>query len=246
MTLFGLPVGEVTDVGLSFDPATRRFRPRVLITFFPDSSSRPGARQQTAAQGAQGGTDEARLRMLRAASRSGGCVRSCRPAASSPANSTSRSSMFRMRRSPRSTGADPLELPWCPADLPHLEAKLTSILTKVDNMPLDAIGIDVKNALATLDQTLKDAGHACQRRRHAAGARGNQDARGRCGERLPPPTAAIKNADSTLFGKDSPAPQDLRDTLKEVAARGACGARPRRLSRAPPRSPDPGQAGGEA
>ncbi len=27
---------------------------------------------------------------------------------------------------------------------------------------------------------------------------------------------AINNADSTYFGKDSPAPQDLRDTLQEV------------------------------
>ena len=26
----------------------------------------------------------------------------------------------------------------------------------------------------------------------------------------------LKNADTTLFGKDSPAPQDLRDTLQEV------------------------------
>ena len=26
----------------------------------------------------------------------------------------------------------------------------------------------------------------------------------------------LKNTDATLFGKDSPAPQDLRDTLQEV------------------------------
>ncbi len=52
---------------------------------------------------------------------------------------------------------DPLELPVAPGGFANLEAKLTSILTKIDNMPLDAIGLDVKNALATLDQTLKDA-----------------------------------------------------------------------------------------
>src|SRR5439155_26790729 len=36
VTLFGLQVGEVTSVGLTFDPKTLVFRPRVLITFFPD------------------------------------------------------------------------------------------------------------------------------------------------------------------------------------------------------------------
>src|SRR4030095_167113 len=36
VTLYGLRVGEVTHVGLHFDPVKRVFRPRVLITFFPD------------------------------------------------------------------------------------------------------------------------------------------------------------------------------------------------------------------
>ena len=36
VALLGLTVGEVTDVGLTFDAATLAFRPRVLITFFPE------------------------------------------------------------------------------------------------------------------------------------------------------------------------------------------------------------------
>ena len=35
VTFFGLPVGEVTDVGLTFDPKTLDVRPRVDITSFP-------------------------------------------------------------------------------------------------------------------------------------------------------------------------------------------------------------------
>jgi hypothetical protein len=31
----GLPAGEVTSVGLAFEPATSRIRPRVVITFYP-------------------------------------------------------------------------------------------------------------------------------------------------------------------------------------------------------------------
>src|SRR4029434_7609533 len=36
VTLLGLPAGEVTQVGLSLDPKTMAFRPRVLITFYPE------------------------------------------------------------------------------------------------------------------------------------------------------------------------------------------------------------------
>ena len=50
---------------------------------------------------------------------------------------------------------DPLELPVAPGGLATIEAKLTSILTKIDNMPLEAMGADVKKLLATLNQTLK-------------------------------------------------------------------------------------------
>ena len=60
-------------------------------------------------------------------------------------------------------------------------------------MPLNAIGIGVKSAVASADQTLKDA-----RRAIATADR------------------ALSNADATLFAQDSPAPQDLRDALQEV------------------------------
>src|SRR5271167_552762 len=36
VTLFGLTVGRVAEVGLSYDPATLALRPRVLITFYPE------------------------------------------------------------------------------------------------------------------------------------------------------------------------------------------------------------------
>ena len=36
VTLFGLQVGEVTDVGLDFDRKTQVFRPRVIVTLYPE------------------------------------------------------------------------------------------------------------------------------------------------------------------------------------------------------------------
>ena len=52
---------------------------------------------------------------------------------------------------------DPLQLPVSNAGLASLEAKLDSILTKVNRMPLEAMGTGVKNLIVTLNQTLKDA-----------------------------------------------------------------------------------------
>ena len=41
-------------------------------------------------------------------------------------------------------------------DLPNLEDKLTGILGKVDKIPFEAIGIEIKQVLATLDTAIKD------------------------------------------------------------------------------------------
>ena len=103
-----------------------------------------------------------------------------------------------------------------PGGFANIEAKLSSILTKIDNMPLDAIGIEVKE---------------CARRRSPRRSRTRTSWSKRVDAKLVPDLAktledmrtaigsadrVLKNTDSTLFGKDSPAPQDLRDTLQEV------------------------------
>jgi paraquat-inducible protein B len=51
---------------------------------------------------------------------------------------------------------DPIVLPTVPSTIPDLEAKVTNILAKLDQLPFDQIGTDVTKVLATLDGTLKD------------------------------------------------------------------------------------------
>ena len=53
--------------------------------------------------------------------------------------------------------ATPPVLPSVTSALPDLEAKLSSIVAKLDRVPLDAIGDGLKQSLATLEQTLRDA-----------------------------------------------------------------------------------------
>jgi len=110
---------------------------------------------------------------------------------------------------------DPLELPVVPGSLANIQAKINSILTKIDNMPLDAIGSEVKNTLATLDQTLKDADklvNSVNTQWVPEGTKTMVEVR----QAIATADKALKNADSTLFSKDSPAPQDLRDALQEM------------------------------
>ena len=218
VTLYGLRVGEVAQVGLHFDSVTKTFRPRVLVTFFPDQLvARMTARQQV-----EGGKallafeQEARIKLLRQ-------------------NVEERGLRGQLKTGSYLTGElyvafeyfpnapkvkldwtrDPLELPVVPGGFANIEAKLSSILTKIDNMPLNAIGTEVKDALAVLNQTLKDAGLMLKNvdaKLVPEGTRTLEDMRRAIGSA----DRVLKNTDATLFGKDSPAPQDLRDTLQEV------------------------------
>ena len=218
VTLFGLPVGEVTSIGLSFDQATLIFRPRVLITFFPDRLiGQMSARQQATTGKVLTEMDAAaRLRMVRRIVEERGLRAQLRTGSYLTGELYVAFEYF--PNAPKvqiDWTRDPLELPVVPGGLATLEAKLTSILTKIDNMPLDAIGVDVKNALATLDQTLKDADTFVNRvdaQWVPEGTKTLEDLR----RAIASADGVLKNADTTLFSKDSPAPQDLRDTLQEV------------------------------
>jgi paraquat-inducible protein B len=218
VTLYGLRVGEVAQVGLHFDPATRVFRPRVLISFFPDRLvGRLAARQGTAeAKALLEMSPEARLRMLRQSVEERGLR-----ARLQTGNLLTGELIVAFEYVPNAPkpkldwSRDPLELPVVPGGFANIEARLNSILTKIDNMPLDAIGIDVKNALATLNQTLKDADTLVNRvdaQWVPEGTKTLEELRRAIGDA----DRVLKNADSTLFSKDSSAPQDLRDTLQEV------------------------------
>ena len=70
-------------------------------------------------------------------------------------------------------------------------------------------------ALATLDTTLKDASTLVNRvdaQWVPEGTKTLEDLRRAIGDA----NRVVQNADATLFSKDSPAPQDLRDTLQEI------------------------------
>lgn len=218
VTLFGLQAGEVTDVGLSVDPETLAIRPRVLVTFFPERLiARLSSAQQAAGKALAEQRGEARIRFLRRVVEERGLR-----AQLSSGNLLTGQMYIALEYFPKAPKvkidwtADPLEIPTLPGGFADIQAKLTSILAKIDKMQLDAIGGDTRKMLETLNQTLKDVDQAVNRL--------NADvtpALGKVLEEVRRATASadqvLRNTDATLVGKDAPGQQELRDALQEVA-----------------------------
>ena len=104
---------------------------------------------------------------------------------------------------------DPLELPVDSGGLASIEAKLNNILTKIDSMPIEKMGADVKNILGSLNQTLKSTDALLGRIDAQWVPEGTKTM-----EEL---HRAIADADRSLLGRDAPTSQNLHDTLQEVA-----------------------------
>ena len=210
VTLFGLTVGHVANVGLTYDAATLNFRPRVLITFNPERIMERLSAQEQKATNLVEMTLERRTRILRHLVEDRGLR-----AKLETGNLLTGELYVAIEYVPNAPkpkidwSQDPLELPVDSGGLASIEAKLNSILTKIDNMPLEKMGSDVKNMLASLNQTLKTTDALL----------GRVDA-----EWVPEGTKtmedlhrAIADADRSLLGRDAPTSQNLHDTLQEVA-----------------------------
>ena len=217
VTVYGLPVGEVAEVGLSLDPKTQAIRPRVLITFFPERLvARIAAQEQSAGKAMVEENPERRMRNLRHQ------VEDLGLRAQLLTGSFLTGELYvgfqYFPNAPKvklDLGKDPIELPVEPGGLANIEVKLSSILAKIDKLPFDALGIEVKTALATLNQALKDADALLKHidtQLVPEGAKTLEEAQ----RAMADADRAINNANTTLLDQNSPAPQDLRDTLQEV------------------------------
>ena len=217
VTLFGLPAGEVTAVGLDLDPATLRIRGRVDLVSFPERLVASLRAKQTAGGEALIRSIQQRhalmqrlveQRGLRAQLRSGNLLTGQLFVAF---DFYPNAPKVKIDWSP-----DVPELPVVPSTVADLEAKITGIVAKLDKLPLEAISADLTKVLVALNQTLEDASKAVNRidtdvtpglKSTLEGLRGTISAVDR----------TLNSADTTLVGKDAPAQQDLRDALQEIA-----------------------------
>jgi paraquat-inducible protein B len=216
VTVLGLPAGEVTDVGINIEPKTMRLRGRVEIVFFPERLVARLSRKQAAV----GETIERSLqqrhafvqrmveqRGMRAQLRSGNLITGQLYIAFDSFPDAPKAKV--------DWSQDPTELPVVPSTVQDIEDKLTNIVAKLDKLPIDAIGDDLRKALASADQTLKDASKALNGidTDVTPGLKTTlEDLRGTIGvvDRV------LNNTDATLVGKSAPIQQELRDALQEI------------------------------
>jgi paraquat-inducible protein B len=210
VTLLGLPVGEVTEVGVDFDPRTLNIRGRVeIVSFAERMTARLGKNQKSAGKSLMRSEEQRQMLMrklveargLRAQLRSGSLITGQLYVAFDYFPDAPKAKI--------NWNSEPVELPAMPSTAHDLEGKLTSIITKLDKLPYAEIGEDLKKSLASLDLMLKDADKTLK---HIDG------------EIMPALKAtldklhgAISSANATLVGRDAPVQLELRDALKEIA-----------------------------
>jgi paraquat-inducible protein B len=158
VTILGLPGGEVTGVGLDLDPAGLRLRGRVEIVSFPERLvARLHDRQAIEGDAlAQSAKDRRAFfermveqRGMRAQLRSGSLLTGQLYVAFDFFPDAAKAKIDWSR--------DPTVLPVVPSTVTDLEAKLASMVAKLEKLPYEAIGADAAKALVTLNQVLKDA-----------------------------------------------------------------------------------------
>jgi len=200
VTLLGLPVGEVTNVGFEYDPATQGVRPRVDIVIYPSrfmSQVKDSAQAEQLARTEKGRhafVQRAVDRGFRAQLKSGSLVTGQLYIA-----------FERFPDAPKvkvDWAKSPPELPVMPGGLQDLENKINGILAKIDKMPLEAIGEDLKKLLETTDRMLK---------------RIDTEITPELKSTLENLKRVLESTDANLVGRDAPTQQELREALQEIS-----------------------------
>jgi paraquat-inducible protein B len=217
VTLLGLPGGAVTAVGLDLDPATLTLRGRVEVVFFPERLiARLTQKQTSVGETIVQGEHERHAfvqqlvekRGLRAQLQSGSLLTGQLYVA-----------LNYFPNAPKATidwSQEPTELPVVPSTVEDVEAKLTSIVAKLDKLPYEAIGDDLAKVLVTLNQVLKSADKAVTRL-DAEVTPGLKTTLDGLHGTIAAADGVLKSTNATLVGTDAPGQQELRDALQEIA-----------------------------
>jgi len=225
VTLFGLPIGEVKDLGLTFDAEKQNLRPRVHVVFFMERllALLPSGQAHTNRQNQGKDAEEERALFrqmvdqwgMRAQLRSGSLISGQMYVA------------LDMYPSATPVALDwtlaVLEMPVVPSTLPDLEAKVTSILTKIDEIPFAEISIELRQEMTHWSQLLDQASKVLAR----TDSELITDARTTVNEvndtvtelrgMIASAQRLLVGAEATLIGPNAPAQQEWRDVLQEVA-----------------------------
>ena len=215
VTMLGLPVGEVTAVGLDYVPETHGIRTRVEIMTYQYRLLRHLGKTDVAAMKIMSREERHKIMQrlveekgLRAQLRTGSLISGQLYVALEYFPDAPKARIDRAK--------EPPQFPVVPGKMENIELQLKSILAKLDKMPVEEIGKDLKKTLDTLDTTLQSANRTLTR----VDAETLPEAKKTLEDLRRAVTAAerlLSSTDNTLLGPDAPAQHELRDALQEIA-----------------------------
>jgi paraquat-inducible protein B len=215
VTFLGLPAGEVTRVGLQLDQKKVDVRSEVMMVLYPERVLALGTGADAQASAALLRDEQKRRglvkrlveeRGLRAELKSGSLITGQLYVSLDYHPNAPKAKIDMNQTTP--------EMPVVPSPLAELEDKLASIMGKIDRMPLEAIGNDVKKDLENLDQTLTSA-RALLTHADEQLVPGLKTALEDLRRTLNAVQQAMTNADASLLQSGAPAQEELRNALQE-------------------------------
>jgi paraquat-inducible protein B len=217
VTFFGVPVGEVTDVGLAFDPKTLNVRPRVEVVLYPERviAQLPSA-QEKGMENLVTQVDRRHMFMQRLIEQRGMRAQLATGSLVTGQRYVALAYFPKAAKAKIDWSAEPVELPTVVSTLPELEEKLGRIVDKLEKVPLEAIGQDLRTTLASLTETLSDARGVINRfdENVVPALKGAlDDARVALGsaERM------LTSTEANLVGPGAPGQVELRNAMQELA-----------------------------
>ena len=197
----GVVVGDVTGIRMEFDPKSKELNMLVEVRTYPEriTSRQVGAVKHDPNQ-PRILTDIMVQSGLRAQLKSGNML-----------TGQLFVSLDFFPNAPKAKinwASNPPQFPTTPSSVAELQATLTHLSQKLEKMPLDEMVVEVRQAVQSLDATLKSADQMLKR----------VDA-----EIVPETRAALEEARKTMgaakqtLSADAPLQQDLRDALRELS-----------------------------
>ena len=215
VSMLGLPIGEVTEIRLDYVPETQCIRTRVEVMTFQYRLLRLLGKTDVAMVKTMSREERHEMMQrlveekgLRAQLRTGSLISGQLYVALDYFPDAPRARIDRTK--------EPPQFPVVPGKMENIELQLKSILAKLEKMPVEEIGNDLKKSLETLDRTLQSADRALSR----VDAETLPEAKKTLEDLRRAVTAAervLSSTDNTLLGPDAPAQQELRDALQEIA-----------------------------
>ena len=233
--ILGMPFGEVTGVSLDYVPGAQTIRTRVEIVTYQNRLLLPRGKQVAARRTPEKERRELMQRQvvekgLRAQLRSASLI-SGHLYVSLDYFPDAPAAKIDWKRNPP-------EFPVVQGELAGLQAKVKSLLVKLDKVPIEEIGDEARKAIATLDRalvrlegetlpeatktlealelTLQSANRTLERVDDEIVPEAKKTL-----EELRRAVASagrvLANVDNTFLGPDAPVQQDLRDAMREVS-----------------------------